>query len=117
MFKWNKDDPDVFYIKQGDLLPLIGGFPEPAADIDLTGSTITFSMQSESGDVVINNVAASIVTATPIPEVSYTWTGTDTAKHGKFIGEFRATYATGSKPLSIPNFEYIKIFIDKRIGG
>ena len=115
MFDWDKNDPDVFHIKQGNLLPSLSGYAEPAALVDLTGATITFSMVSEAGNVIIQDAAASAVVLTVAPEVSYAWASGQTDKHGKFEAEFTASY--GAVPLSIPNFERIKIFIDKRIGG
>lgn len=105
-----------FFIKKGDLLKEISAQFKNSDDtpIDLTGSSVKFSMVNcETDAVKINAVAATIVTPAT-GDVKYTWVGTDTDTAGQFRAEFEATI--GSKKLTAPNNGYIPVRILPDLG-
>lgn len=68
--------------------------------VNLTGATVTFSMQDLSGVVKVNATAAILVT--PLSGiVGYAWLAADTDTVGVFKGQFVATI--GGKEYKIPN--------------
>ena len=95
---------ETFYIKQSDLLPLLRATLKDGAGVavNLTGSTVVFSMRDLIANTLkINEAAVTIITpASGI--VEYTWVTANTDTAGTFTGEFEVT-DTGGKPLTFPN--------------
>lgn len=101
---------DQFVLKEGDTSPSIVYALSPASVI-LTGSTVRFSMRNRStGAVIINRVAAVIVTAIVTPTVRYDWQSADTAAAGFYDAEFEVTY-TDSSVETFPNSTHIPVII------
>ncbi|MBP1967968.1 hypothetical protein J2Z83_000060 [Virgibacillus natechei] len=82
--------------------------------VDLTNTTIKFSMHSYSGSKVINRVAEIKDANNEV--VWAILQGTDTAEAGMFKGEFTATFADGRKA-TFPSKDYVRINIQKGLGG
>lgn len=112
----------TFYIKQGDLLPILRGriFDEVTGDgQDLTGATLEFHMSdSSSGEVLVSGAAA--IDGDQLIEAErglwrYEWQAGDTGPYSEagvdetltFLGEIEATI--GGKPLTAPNKRHFKI--------
>ena len=101
----------TFTIKKGDTGPRLLYALSPAAEIDLTGATVRFSMRSRvSGTVRISRAAAVIVTATVTPTVAYDWQTADTAVAELCDAEFEVTYA-GGKIETFPNTGFIAVVV------
>lgn len=105
----------TWWITQGDTWPpitvsLTGSDGEA---VDLTGATVTFSMRTASGTVLIDKASCSVTNAVA-GEVMYTWTDTDTAVAGEHQAEFEVTLPTG-KVESFPNDSYLLIAIRPQV--
>lgn len=93
----------TWYITQGDTYPPLTATlresAEPPAEIgdpvDLTGSTVRFSMRSARGALVVDR-ATCIITDADAGEVLYQWTVLDTASGGDHTGEFEETRGDGT---------------------
>jgi hypothetical protein len=82
---------EQFEIVRGDTSPSLG-YALPT-DVNITLADVVFNMRRRSaGTVVIERVAARIVTTTP-PVVAYDWAEGDTDEAGFFVGEFELTYS------------------------
>lgn len=105
----------TFTIKQRDTGPRLLFALQPAADIDLTGATVRFSMRLRStGAILVNRAAAVIVTATGTPTVAYDWQAANTATAGLCDAEFEVTYAGGAIE-TFPNFGFIAVVVTEDI--
>ena len=100
----------AFLIKQGSTSPSLSYFLEPAALIDLTGATVTFSMRDSSGMVTIMAAPVTIVTATGLPEVRYDWLLHDLDVPDVYEAEFAVTYQNGTTEI-FPTKGYISIMV------
>ncbi len=106
----------VFKMKQNDTSPELQVTLKDTSNnvVDLTGSTVVFSM-SIAGIVKVNRQSATLVTAAS-GIVKYTWQSGDTDTVGTFVGEFEVTYP-GSLVETFPNSvtDRIEIIIAKEI--
>jgi hypothetical protein len=104
----------TFYIKQGDLLPVLRGriFDEKTkAGQDLTGATLQFHMKNADTDEVIIAAGVAVVDGNQLIEEEkgmwrYEWQPGDTGPYDPknpvtFTGEVQADFA--GKPLTGPN--------------
>lgn len=105
-------------IRKGDRLPQLDRqFTLNGTGVDLTSSTVTFSMwNAASGVQVITDGACTIVTAAT-GNVKYLWTSTDaTLDAGVYLARFKATYSDG-RTLTAPNDSMITVEIFSPTGG
>lgn len=105
-----------FYIKQGDLLPIMTATLTDALGtaVDLTGSTVTFRMANRStGANKISAGSCTLVNATA-GEVSYAWVSGDTGTAAEYDGEFHVTFA-GGKTETFPNDSNASILVVPRV--
>lgn len=109
------DYADGFVISQGNTSPALVYALSPASTV-LTGATVVFNMRDEYGNSVINGAAATIVTATGTPTVSYTFTAANTRNVGRFRADFGVTYADASTDV-FPELEKIRVFVVDPMGG
>jgi hypothetical protein len=104
----------TFYIKQGNLLPVLKGriFDEKTkAGQDLTGAVLEFHMKNADTDEVIIPAGLAVVDGNQLIEEEkglwrYEWQPGDTGPYDPknavmFVGEVEATFA--GKPLTGPN--------------
>jgi hypothetical protein len=105
-----------FSIKRGNLGPALGVVLElsDGAPVDLTGTTVAFSMYSKGDPTTpkVDAVAATIIDAAN-GVVEYRWTGTDTDTAGSFLGEFTVTFPD-TTPQTHPNDRDLRIEIFAR---
>lgn len=99
-----------FEIKQGSTSPALLYYLEPAADIDLTGATVTFSLQVQDGAVVISEAAVTVVDETGTPSVRYDWVAGDTDTAGFYYAEFNVHYQNGLEE-KFPTRGYLPVVI------
>jgi hypothetical protein len=102
-------------MKSGDRLPeiatqLIG--PD-GVHLNLTGCTVTFTMRTATGRVLINRATATITQETQ-GRVKYVWQAGDTAVIGTHDIEWIVTYPGGLE-LTVPNQGYDKVTISARL--
>lgn len=103
-------------MKSDDLLPPVEATLKEAngTAIDLsTYNSVNFTMENESGSVVVN-AAATIVDATN-GEVRYEWQSGDTDAPGVYKAEFVLTDPNGNE-LTIPSEDYIDVHIERSTG-
>lgn len=102
-------------MKKGDLLPEISAqlIGADGAALNLTGCTVTFTMRTQKGVLLVNAQPATIVTAAE-GRVKYTWQAGDTATIGTHDAEWVVTYP-GAKQLTVPNRGYDQIEISARL--
>lgn len=103
----------MFTIKQYNTIPSIEATLLDGAGIpvDLTGSTVTFSMRSLDNAALVINGDAVFVDATA-GLVAYQWADGDTDFAGAYIGEFLVIRPGGGKE-SFPNGDYIEVHVVK----
>lgn len=70
------------------------------ASQDLTGASVTFSMETEAGVVKVNNAAGTLEDASD-GLVQYAWVAADVDTEGTFFGQFKITVS--SKDFLVPN--------------
>ena len=99
----------TFQIKRGDTSPGIKYELLPS-DINLSGATVRFQMQSLSRQTIIDAPAVIEQTTAP-PIVSYAWASGDTEKAGNYRAEFRVEYADGSIE-TFPNKGFINLKVN-----
>lgn len=89
---------ELFYVKQGDTLPLFRTTLKDAAGVgvNLTGSTVVLSMRNieDNSLKITDGVVALITPASGI--VEYTWLTADTDTAGTFSAEFEVTTGGGA---------------------
>lgn len=76
--------------------------------IDLTGATVTFQMEDDNNNEVINSSA--IIESSSEGKVRYDWSPNDTDEVGTFEGDFVIEFPSG-QIATVPNREYIPIYI------
>jgi hypothetical protein len=104
--------PD-FYIKKGDLLPVIEAIlmnDDNDAPLDLTNATsVKFNMW-RPGESQYKVSAACTIINTVGGQVRYSWQGTDTSVSGDFDAEFEITW-TDTKKTTVPNHKFLYVRI------
>lgn len=99
----------TFYIKQNDTRPILSAtlINSDGSVPTLSGAAVSFKMRKSGASSTTVNDSAAISNATT-GEVSYTWSGSDTATVGSYEGEFQVTFAAGGVQ-TFPNSNYIEI--------
>lgn len=93
----------TFYIKQGDLLPVIEELllNDDGTAINLSGATVKFHLVVPMvGNIIVNGVADVLDVTTG--HVRYTWQTNDTTATGTYEREWEVTYGSG-KTVTVPN--------------
>ena len=72
-----------------------------ATPVDVTGATVTFSMDDESGTAKITAQAGAIFGPSANGVVEYVWAAADVDTEGRFFGQFSVTI--GAVKHLIPN--------------
>lgn len=107
------NDP-VFSIKQNDLWPAIRAILRDSDGnaIDLTGSTVTFTMRvyGSATPPVISAAAATVLSPATAGRVEYQWAGADTATLGMYQAEFGLDI--GGKVGTAPNATHLLVRIN-----
>lgn len=106
----------TFYLKTGDLLPVIRSTLSDADDaFDLASATgVAFVMKPYgSGEVKVD--AAAAIDDAEAREVSYVWQEGDTDTPGVYRAEWRVTYAEGV--VTFPNGSYDVVHIRGALGA
>lgn len=101
-----------FYIKRGDLLPVLFATLKNANDspVDLTGSTVTFFMQwPDRPDKPRIGGVAFLVDDPVGGKVKYIWQAGNTNEAGLYRGEWRVTYPGGRQ--TFPNNRFVEVLI------
>jgi len=102
-----------FTMKLGDTSPALSYALIPTS-VDLTGASVVFNMDRR-GVTVLNRAAATVVTETVTPTVSYEWSAGDTDLEGIHLAEFEVTYSNGTIE-TFPSGDYIHIKILDDLG-
>lgn len=104
-----------FFIKQHDTGPDMEYvlLDEDGAPIDVTGATVTFHMQDDSGvEKIIDGVVTLTTPASGV--VTYEWQDGDTDQSGMFFADFLITFAGGQRRTS-PNPGWITVIVSSSI--
>jgi hypothetical protein len=106
-----------FYIKQGDVLPVITTqcLDENGAAVNLTGASVRFLMRPQRQAAIKVNALASITTAAE-GRAKYEWQSGDTDRAGTYEAEWEVTFADGKKS-TFPNDGYNTIAVLTQIGS
>lgn len=107
--------PADFTIKQGDVLPVLKDtltYSDGSA-VNLTGATVNFVMRSITAVLPTTNATATVVSATA-GTVSYTFTSTDTATAGRYMGTWQITFS-GGQQMQFPTDGYLDIAVEENI--
>lgn len=93
----------TWYITQGDTYPpLTATLRDPDGDpVDLTGSTVRFSVRTARGALLVDRAVCTISDAVA-GAVSYQWSALDTVNPGDHYAEFEETHVDG-KIVTYPN--------------
>lgn len=85
----------TFYFGQGDDAPVLTDtlYDSTGAVVNLTGSTVKFTMTDRFGVVIINAANATEGGANGV--VTYTWAAGDLANSGIFYGKWVVTFSGG----------------------
>lgn len=104
-----------FYIKQNDTLPAIVSTLADATytPVNLTGATVTFSMVSQGGTVVISKKTATVNNAVG-GQVQYAWAAGDTATADVYLAEWEVTFAGGGVE-TFPNDSSLRIQVTAEV--
>lgn len=102
-------------MKKGDLLPEIAAqlIGADGLALNLTACTVTFTMRSRAGVVIVDAQPATIVTALE-GRVKYVWQAGNTAITGIHDAEWIVTYP-GGKEMTVPNRGYDQVEIGARL--
>ena len=102
---------EVFYIKQNDTSPAIGGTCKDADGnaVTVTSATVAFHMRDAVTGAVVVDAAGSVVSG-PAGTIQYEWDAADTATAGRYKAEFEVTYSDG-KIETFPNSGYVTVII------
>jgi len=106
--------PNTFYIKQGDLLPVIRStlYDANGDPIDLTGANVTFVMRLPGAPNLQVRAGATIVD--PVGGVvQYAWQEGDTNVVGGFAAEWSASI--GGQQMTIPNLNYLTVQVSNNL--
>ena len=104
--------PSNFYIKENDTRPAITANLTDANDatVNLTGSTVTFSMRVDPAGVTKVDLGTAIIENAEAGQVSYSWTATDTNTADDYEAEFQVTFAGGAVQ-TFPGRNWIAVHI------
>jgi len=104
----------IFYIKQGDTLPVMTGTVRDAngAAQDLTNATsTTFKLRKKGTTALVTLTgSASIISPNADGRISYAWGSGDTATSGDYEAEFETLFSDGTK-LTTPTRGFIDVVI------
>jgi baseplate upper protein BppU len=108
---------DAFEIKQGNLLPELGGDaanPVVIRDglgnpVNLSGGTVKFTMTLKTATTPKISLATATIVSASLGTVKYTWAGNDTDTPGHYKAEFEVII--GGKKFSAPNYTYLNVHI------
>jgi len=104
---------EVFKIKSGDTSPAIAYVPSTTETF--AGASVVFSAKDNTGAVIIDDAAASIVTIDGATALQYNWAIGDTASLSAISKcEFTVTYADATTE-TFPNNDYIVVSVLSRI--
>lgn len=106
---------NVFYIKQGDRQPSITGIAQDAdgnVASGLSGATAKFIMAPAGGGAAVIDAACTLNTGTGA--LAYAWGASDTTTVGRYIAEFKVTYADATVG-RFPNDGYITVIISTKL--
>ena len=113
--RWNEGARVAdFIIKKGATSPALPWtvVDQDGAVVDLTGATAcTFVMRTQTGIAPSTNLSAAFTDRTN-GLVTYTWTATDTATAGTYMGEFHITQSDGTLIVA-PPFGYIEVSVEE----
>lgn len=105
-----------FSIKQSTSRPILTDtltFSDGSSP-NLTGATVNFVMRSLNSSSPVVNAAAVVTNFTSPATVSYTFTATDTANFGDYIGQWSVTFADTST-MVFPTIGYIDITVEENL--
>lgn len=104
----------TWYITQGDNWPPITATltDSDGQATDLTGATVTFSMRTAAGEVLIDKASCAI-TDQVAGMVMYTWQTGDTDTAGEHQAEFEVT--NGTHIQTYPNDSFLLISIRPQV--
>lgn len=107
----------AFFLKQRDTSPALQYTvkDEDGSAIDLSGATVTFYMQDETGTTVIDGGSVTLVDAAN-GIVKYEWQDGDSDNAGYFKAEFLVTFGDGTKRTS-PDPGWISIVVSGSVRG
>lgn len=112
---------DAFEIVEGDTLPVLSGALQNSdgSAIDLTGSTVTFTMVDDAGKDRIKDASVTLVndpdSGTPTTGlVTFAFTTQNTSIPGTYYGRFRINVGNSGSYMSVPTDEPIKIVVNKK---
>lgn len=108
---------DTFYLKAGDTAPgLRRRLRTRGGPIDLSGATVTASMEPRLGGDPVFVDRPVVVEAPGTGVVRCDWQPGDTDGIGPHRLEFSVTYDDGARE-TVPNVGAVEVFISRRIGG
>lgn len=84
---------------------------EDGNNVDLTGSTITFTMRNRSDATIKVNAGSCTITSATAGEVEYRWASSDLDTAGIYDGEFSIVFP-GPTTLTLPSNNYIEIEVE-----
>lgn len=102
-------------LKVGDRLPEVevSLYGADGQVVDLTDATVTFTLASNDGRVLIDKAAATVVTAAS-GLVRYSWDADDLSAPGRYRCEWIATFP-GGRQMTFPNRGYDTIELTARL--
>ena len=102
----------TFYVKQNDTLPVLEVFLKDAygAPVNLTGSTIKFSMRVKPAGTVKVSLGTADIVAAGAGRVKYAWVAANTDTVNDYEGEFQVTFANGGVQ-TFPNDSFINVVV------
>lgn len=102
-------------LKVGDRLPEVEVtlYGADGQVVDLTDATVTFTLASTDGRVLINKAAATVVTPAS-GLVRYSWGVSDLSSPGTYRCEWIATFP-GGRQMTFPNRGYDTIELTARL--
>ena len=101
-------------LKAGDTSPalLVQVLDARRKPVNVTDADAVFTMVNESGEVVLDQETATIVSG-PNGQVAYTWTDGDTDTAGSYRAEF--TITVDGNVFTVPNQGTISVIIEPRL--
>lgn len=80
----------VLRLSKGATLPKLEvRLLDGAKAVDITGATVTFSMDDEAGVAKVTDQVGSIVTPPTNGKFDYAWAAADVDTEGRFFGQFK----------------------------